>query len=72
MCAGVIPLYAQMCIRDRGKGTRITVTLPNEKSPVYRINDPAFDYVGGFDHVLVEMADALSPKAYAEKSAASQ
>lgn len=55
-----------------GKGTRITVTLPNEKSPVYRINDPAFDYVGGFDHVLVEMADALSPKAYAEKSAASQ
>ncbi len=55
-----------------GKGTRITVTLPNEKSPIYRINDAAFDYVGGFDHVMVEMADALSPKAYVKKSAENQ
>lgn len=47
-----------------GMGTRITVALPNEQSPIHRINDVAFDYAGGFDHVLVELSDALSSAAY--------
>ena len=57
---------------QEGVGTRITVALPNEQSPVYRVNDAVFDYVGGFDHVLVELSDALGAKAYRKKTEATE
>lgn len=57
---------------QEGVGTRITVALPNEQSPIYRVNDTAFDYAGGFDHVLVELSDALGAKAYRKKTEATE
>ena len=46
-----------------GKGTKITVSLPNERSLMQRVQE-SFDYAGGFDHVLLELSDALSARAY--------
>lgn len=50
-----------------GAGTRITVALPDWRRDVYEVRDAAFDYTGGFDHVLVELSDALSAHAYEKK-----
>lgn len=47
-----------------GRGTQITVALPNRKSVIQQVHDAAFDYAGGFNHVLVELADALTPQAF--------
>lgn len=51
-----------------GEGTKITVILPDETSALQRVRDAAFDYAGGFDHILVELSDALSAESYDPKN----
>lgn len=47
-----------------GVGTKITVALPDRQSMIHQVEEGAFDYTGGFDHVLVELSDALHADAY--------
>ncbi|SMC90812.1 sensor histidine kinase [Papillibacter cinnamivorans] len=44
-----------------GKGTTVTVSLPNRRSDstVLRSSLSVYDYTGGFPHVMVELSDAL-------------
>ena len=48
-----------MVTSKEGVGTRVTVSLPNRQTDTVRVKDVPFDYAGGFDHTLVELADAL-------------
>ena len=48
-----------------GKGAQVTVALPNRKSMIQQVHDVAFDYVGGFNHIFVELADALPSQIFA-------
>lgn len=53
-----------MVTSKEGTGTRVTVSLPNRQTDVVRVKDVPFDYAGGFDHALVELADALPYHAF--------
>lgn len=50
-----------------GVGTKVTVALPDKQSVMQTMRAPRFDYAGGFDHVMVELSDALSTKSYEKK-----
>lgn len=49
-----------------GKGTTVTVSLPNRRSDNTVLRSPvsAYDYTGGFPHVMVELSDALPFSAF--------
>lgn len=47
-----------------GKGTQAVVSLPMRRQTEPRMNDRHFDYMGGFDHVLVELSAALPASAF--------
>lgn len=47
-----------------GKGTTVTVSLPDKKYLTGVLRDPGFDYVGGFQPVLMELSDALPYAAF--------
>jgi signal transduction histidine kinase len=47
-----------------GKGSRFTLSLPDQKVGV-GVADVAFDYSGGFNRALLALADALPAKAFA-------
>lgn len=52
---------------ETGKGTTVTVALPCCKNPGGAVRDVDFDYAGGFQRVLLELADALPYGAYRQK-----
>ena len=52
---------------ETGKGTTVTVALPCCKNPGSAVRDVDFDYAGGFQRVLLELADALPYGAYRQK-----
>ena len=47
-----------------GQGTTVTVRLPDRRSGVTLVRDMPFHYAGGFNPVLVELADALPVQAF--------
>lgn len=47
-----------------GGGTHVRVTIPDRLSSTVQVNDFRFDYAGGFNHVLLELSDALPAKAF--------
>lgn len=47
-----------------GEGTAVTVALPDRRVGGAGVSDQPFQYTGGFQPVLVELADALPYKAY--------
>ena len=51
-----------------GKGTVFTMSLPNTRAMESELNDVRFDYAGGFDHVLMELSDALPREAFMQKN----
>lgn len=51
-----------------GKGSSFTFSLPNVRSSMASLSDVRFDYAGGFNHVLVEMSDALPYHAFLQKN----
>ena len=48
----------------QGEGTAVTVRLPDRRSGVTLVRQPPFHYAGGFNPVLVELADALPVQAF--------
>lgn len=50
-----------------GKGSAFTLSLPNTRTAEVRLEEPLFDYAGGFDHVLMELSDPLPYGAFARK-----
>lgn len=47
-----------------GVGTKVTVFLPNKRTQGLEVRENRFDYTGGFNHMMVEMSDALSAQEY--------
>jgi len=47
-----------------GKGTRVTVSLPDRHNGISQVEDVAFDYAGGFNRTLLGLADALPLAAF--------
>lgn len=53
-----------MAVSQEGKGTQITLSLPNRRTGKDVVSDLRFDYAGGFDPVLMELSDALPMHAF--------
>ncbi len=51
-------------VSAEGVGTQVTLTFPNRQSPTATVRDVPFDYTGGFNPTLVELADALPVDAF--------
>ena len=51
-----------------GKGTRVTVSLPDRQTDLVRVRDVSFDYAGGFNHTLLELSDALPHTAFTHQN----
>lgn len=47
-----------------GKGTTVTVSLPDRRNDGDALRDVAYHYAGGFQSVLMELSDALPYKAF--------
>lgn len=50
-----------------GVGTTVVVSLPNKKSRIQQLGTFVVDYAGGYDHTLLELADALPREAFTQK-----
>lgn len=51
-----------------GKGSSFTLSLPNVRAEQARLADLRFDYAGGFNHVLMELSDALPHSAFLQRN----
>lgn len=59
---GTILLTSQV-----GEGTRAVVSLPNRRGSHQRLSAYIVDYAGGFNHTLLELADALPKQAFTQR-----
>ena len=50
-----------------GKGSRFTVSLPDRQMGS-TISDLSFDYSGGFNRILLALADSMPPEAFRIRS----
>ena len=50
-----------------GEGTRVVVSLPNQKASRQELSAYIVDYAGGFNHTLLELADALPKQAFTQR-----
>ena len=50
-----------------GEGTTVLVSLPNRKSRIQQMKTFTVDYAGGYDHTLLELADALPRESFTPK-----
>ena len=53
-----------MVTSTEGEGTRVVVSIPNRQTDIVRVKDMGFDYAGGFNHMLLELSDALPHTAF--------
>lgn len=55
-------------VSEEGKGTKVTVSLPNKRGPIIAKQPDIFtDLTGGFNTTLVELSDALPRQAFSRK-----
>ena len=52
---------------QEGRGTAVTVSLPNRRAPQRLKSGMVMDLTGGFNQTLVELADALPRQAFTQK-----
>lgn len=50
-----------------GQGSRFTLSLPDRRCGNTDVSDVPFDYSGGFNPVLLALADALPPEAFSQR-----
>ncbi|MCI6569217.1 MAG: sensor histidine kinase [Dysosmobacter sp.] len=55
---------SMMAESREGKGTRITLSIPDRQMGVSLVEDQPFDYAGGFNRTLLGLADALPAEAF--------
>lgn len=69
LCRRIAQGHGGMLVAESavGKGTVFTLSLPNARSTDLSLSDRRFDYAGGFDHVLMELSDALPSRAFLQK-----
>ena len=69
LCRRIAQGHGGMLVAESavGKGTTFTLSLPNARSTDLSLSDRRFDYAGGFDHVLMELSDALPSRAFLQK-----
>lgn len=52
---------------EQGKGTTVTVALPNKRARGCTVRQPRTAYDGGFNRVLLELSDALGVSAFTHR-----
>lgn len=52
---------------EKGVGTVVTVTLEKKETKIRDLRELRYEYTGGFDHMLVELSDAIPAEGYREK-----
>ena len=57
---------ALMAVSTPGKGSRFTLSLP-DRQVSGAVSDIRFDYSGGFNPLLLALADALPPQAFSQR-----
>ncbi len=69
LCRRIAQGHGGMLVAESavGKGTTFTLSLPDTRSTELSLSDRRFDYAGGFDHVLMELSDALPSSAFLQK-----
>ena len=69
LCRRIAQGHGGMLVAESavGRGTTFTLSLPNARSTELSLSDRRFDYAGGFDHVLMELSDALPSRAFLQK-----
>ena len=50
-----------------GQGSRFTLSLPDRRCGTADVSDVKFDYSGGFNPLLLALADALPPQAFSQR-----
>ena len=50
-----------------GQGSRFTLSLPDRRCGTADVSDVKFDYNGGFNPLLLALADALPPQAFSQR-----
>lgn len=50
-----------------GQGARFTLSFPDRRCGTMDVSDVRFDYSGGFNHVLLALADALPSQAFLQR-----
>lgn len=69
LCRRIAQGHGGMLVAEsvEGAGATFTMSLPNVRSTEAELNDILFDYAGGFNHVLMELSDALPNSAFLQK-----
>lgn len=52
---------------EEGRGTTVTLSLPNTRARKQALHAPVMDYAGGYNRTLLELSDALPREAFGGK-----
>lgn len=64
LCRRIARNHGGTILVESRKGTRVTVAIPDRLSDRPVVKDVPFDYAGGFNRVLLGLADALPVRAF--------
>ena len=70
LCRRIAEVHGGVMIAESkiGKGSRVTLSIPDRQTGVSGMSDIPFDYAGGFNSTLLALADALPRDAFLQKN----